>query len=449
MQREFAQLKILDPLFRVGSSRPQRMHNGLPLSLLDFLLVTAMLLVTPTDEWMNVTRTGPSEPFTDPGQPSSTTGLDNSHSLDIQPSYDAVSPETPEVEATSEATPAIERWRSGIPPRAREDSQSQYGDSVDNRSSSTASRATSRLSFHTDMQSATHNSSNPSPQVVYATQSSSSLSLASRSLSSSQPTRRKTRELPIPPLPSPHGYVYDRGPLSASAHILHMPHVTHSRPLQNELPPIPSLPSSSSISQQDPPRLPVMSPIIVPSRCVTTSPASSIHSRSLPIPPTPSRPKARLPSLPLLPLPPTSAVALLPPSPLPSPVPSVPQHSLLSRSRSYSHLQNAAAYPGSPHEYESRAKAPPNYDSSPRGDPPLPIRAHVPTHRPGGGRSLSICTATVVPAPSAASASTSSTTTSLASEEGGSYDMPPAYSVLDMARSPLRLCAANGDMGDE
>jgi hypothetical protein len=50
------QLKILDPLFRVGTSRPQRMHNGIALSLLDFLLMAAMLLLTPNDEWMNMTR---------------------------------------------------------------------------------------------------------------------------------------------------------------------------------------------------------------------------------------------------------------------------------------------------------------------------------------------------------------------------------------------------------
>jgi hypothetical protein len=59
------QLKILDPLFRVGSSRPQRMHNGLALSLLDFLLMTAMILLTPNDEWTNVTRANTSESVAD------------------------------------------------------------------------------------------------------------------------------------------------------------------------------------------------------------------------------------------------------------------------------------------------------------------------------------------------------------------------------------------------
>ena len=67
IQRAPPQLKILDPLFRLGASKPQRMHNGLPLSLLDFLLVTAMLLVTPSEEWMNVTRSSPSCSFPDDG----------------------------------------------------------------------------------------------------------------------------------------------------------------------------------------------------------------------------------------------------------------------------------------------------------------------------------------------------------------------------------------------
>ncbi|KAH9017551.1 hypothetical protein EDB84DRAFT_691383 [Lactarius hengduanensis] len=70
MQRAPPQLKILDPLFHMGSSKPQRMHKGLPLGLLDFLLVTAMLLVTPSEEWMNVMRTSPSDSFLDDGSPS-------------------------------------------------------------------------------------------------------------------------------------------------------------------------------------------------------------------------------------------------------------------------------------------------------------------------------------------------------------------------------------------
>jgi hypothetical protein len=417
------------------------MHNGLPLSLLDFLLVTAMLLVTPTDEWMNVTRTNPSESSADAGQTSSTTSPDNSQSLDTHPSYSPLSSENPDVEAplhTSEATPAIERWRSGVSTPAMEDS---CEDSIDDQSSSTASRATSRLSFHTDMQSATQHSSSLSPQGAHSTHSSSSLSLPSPQL-----VRRKTRELPVPPLRSAHGYTYDRGPPSASSHISHMPYMTHGRPSQDELPPIPPLPSSSSISSQYPPRLAVTNPLTVSPRRVAVSPTSNIHGRSLPIPPIPATSKARSPSLPHIHS--GSAVTFIPPSPLPAPIPPVPQPPLLSRPRSYSHLQNASAHPETPHAYESPIKAPPNYDASAHDPPPLPIRAHVPTQRAGAGHLLSIRTENVPPVPSAASASTSSTATSLASEEGDPYDMPPAYSVLDMCHSPLRLRAVNGNMGD-
>ncbi|KAI0249610.1 hypothetical protein BJV78DRAFT_655071 [Lactifluus subvellereus] len=406
MQREFPQLKILDPLFRLGSSRPQRMHNGLPLSLLDFLLVTAMLLVTPADEWMNVTRTNPSEPPPDASYLPSGTSLGNLQSSDTRPFNDTLPSKTPDVEDplhTSKATPAIERWRSNIPVRAMEDNLSHYEESIDGRSSSTASRSTSRLSSHIDMQSATQHSSNVSAQEVYSTQSCSSVSLVSRTLSSSHPARRRT----------------------PSSHISRISYMTHGR-----------------VSQEDP-RPPVINPTSVPSRLVTASPTSSIHTRSLPIPPTPSRPKVRLPSLPA----PRSAVALIPPSRLPEPIPSVPQHPLLSRSRSYTHLQNASAYSELPHDYVSPTKAPPNYDASAHDRPPLPTSAHVATQRAVASRSLSIRTANVAPAPSAASASTSSTVTSLASEEGDPYDMPPAYSALDMARSPLRLRVVNGALG--
>ncbi|KAH9020718.1 hypothetical protein EDB85DRAFT_512727 [Lactarius pseudohatsudake] len=67
MQRAPPQLKILDPLCRLGSSKLQSMHNNFPFSLLYFSLMTAMLLVTPSEEQMNVTRTSPSDSFLDDG----------------------------------------------------------------------------------------------------------------------------------------------------------------------------------------------------------------------------------------------------------------------------------------------------------------------------------------------------------------------------------------------
>src|SRR5579863_4879916 len=98
IQRAPPQVKILDPLFRVGTSRPQRMHNGLALSLLDFLLVTAMILITPNDEWMNVTRPNPSDAIADFGHTSHNSSSD---------------PRAPLLH-TSEVSPEIERWRSSV-----------------------------------------------------------------------------------------------------------------------------------------------------------------------------------------------------------------------------------------------------------------------------------------------------------------------------------------------
>ncbi|KAI0292690.1 hypothetical protein B0F90DRAFT_1671046 [Multifurca ochricompacta] len=471
VQRAPAQLKILDPLFRLGTSRPQRMHNGLPLSLLDFLLVTAMLLVTPTDEWMNVTRASPSESFPDLSNPSNGS-LMGPQSTDTRPSSSSLSSETPDMEAlldTSEATPAIERWRSSIPARVMEDNQSRYAESIDGRASSTASRATSRLSFHGDTPSSNQHSTYPSGQAVYSSHSGSSLSIASHAFSSSQHPNRRTRELPMPPLPSSHGYSYSRGPGSASSHISHMSYAPHGRISQDEPPPLPPLPSSSSISPHDA-RSPVVSPISVPSRRVTASPTSSVHSRSLPIPPTPSTSKPQLPFQSLSQMPsPNSAVSPSPLFPLPGPVSPIPPHQpSLPHSRSYSHIRNptATTYPESPQDYNSPTKAPPNYaasvhDLSPLSAPtsalppvpvPVPVPTLTPAERAGASRSLSIRTTNVRPAIStsrgARSPSAGSIPTGFASAEVvDPYDLPPAYSALDMARSPLRLRMGNGEMG--
>jgi hypothetical protein len=56
---------------------------------------------------------------------------------------------------------------------------------------------------------------------------------------------------------------------------------------QSVPPPLLPLPSTSSHTfPQD--RCPSLSPVSAPSRCTTASPTLSIHSRSLPVPPTPS-----------------------------------------------------------------------------------------------------------------------------------------------------------------
>jgi hypothetical protein len=409
------------------------MHNGLALSLLDFLLVTAMLLLTPNDEWMNVTRTCQSEFVPDSGPP-----------------YDSsFSHEPPDMKPhllTPEATPVIEQWRSAIPPGVVEDNRSECEESSDGESSS--SRPTSRLSFHLDTQSTAQHSEYPPRQGVFA-QSDSSLSLASHALSLPRRGHGRTRELPLPPTlpPTPlsHGASFARGPppsaSSYGSHVSHRPHGQHS---QDEPPPIPPLPGSSSTSS--PPRVvrPVINTSSVFSRPVARSPTSSIHTRSLPIPPALSTSKPRMPLLPLVPSadfsPPTTPISAFPGS-----VPPLPRRSSLLRTHSYSHLRNAStSYSDSPHDFKPLVKVPPNYAASTPDPPPLPTSVQ----RGAMNRSLSIRTRDVAPVLSAASASTSADT-SFASVDADPYDMPPAYSLIDLAHSSSQLQIVDGEMGGQ
>lgn len=399
------------------------MHNGIALSLLDFLLVTAMLLLTPNDEWMNVTRTSPSELVPDSG-----------------PQYDSsYSHEPPDVKPiliTSESTPAIERWRSVKPPQVVEDNQSECGESSDGQTS--LSRATSRLSFHTETQS------NVPGQGVFATRSDSSLSLASHALTFPRSRHGRTRELPVPPMPLPHGPSFVPGPPSASSYVSHVSHLPHGQHSQDEPPPIPPLPSSSTSSPSHDVRSSVINPTSVFPRHIAGSP-TSIHSRSLPIPPTPSGSKTRLPLLP--PISPADSSPISPISTLPGPVPPLPHRPSLLRTSSYTHLRNAPVhYPDSPSDFKPRVKAPPNYTTSTPIRPPLPVSAHTSIQRGAMSLSLRIRTTDVAPVLRAASASAASADTSFASEEPDPFDMPPAYSVLDMGHSPSQLQIVNGDM---
>ncbi|KAH9033739.1 hypothetical protein EDB83DRAFT_1831248 [Lactarius deliciosus] len=208
------------------------MHNGLPLSLSDFLLVIAMLLVTPSEEWMNVTRTSPSDSFLDDGSPSDLSlGILSSNGL---PSS-SLSSRTFNIAAllhTSKVTPKIDRWRSSIPARAKDDNHSRYAESIDGSPASGASpRATSRLSSHTDNHAAVQHSAYTSGQGVYATHSGPSLSLASHA----PPPGNRIEELAschdyrlLKDTPIPVGYLRRR----------------HSRVSQDELPPLPPLPTT-------------------------------------------------------------------------------------------------------------------------------------------------------------------------------------------------------------
>ncbi|KAI9442840.1 hypothetical protein BJY52DRAFT_449867 [Lactarius psammicola] len=164
------------------------MRNGLPLGLLDFLLVTTMLLVTPSEEWMKL---------------------------------------TPIWNLRSISPPAHFRGHSGgrsmawsTPARAKDDNRSRYAESIDGPASEASSQATSRLSSYIDDLSAVvQHVAYASGQGVYAMHSGSSLSLASHALSSRHPNRR-THELP--PLPSSQGYSYTCGPPLTSSQVSQM-----------------------------------------------------------------------------------------------------------------------------------------------------------------------------------------------------------------------------------
>ena len=415
IQRAPPQVKILDPLFRVGTSRPQRMHNGLALSLLDFLLVTAMILITPNDEWMNVTRLNPSDSIADFGH--------TSHS----PSSDPRAPLLP----NSEASPEIERWRSSV---VMEGDQSQCEESSDDSSSS---RVTSRLPLRTDIQSTAQHSTYSPGQGVFSTPSSSSHSLPSQSPTTSQLVRRRTRELPVPPIPPSFG----NNPSSATSNASHVSYLPYAQHSQEEPPPMPPLPTTFSVPPRDS-RRPVTSHTSILSHLVMESPTSSIHSRSLPTPPTPSSSKPPFPMLPFAS--PNSAVSTTLP-PLPGPVRPMPQHATLSRSQSHSHLRYSAAFPRSPHDYKPAVKVSPNYAANSHISPSLPISPHTSVLTDVMSTPLSICTTGVTPALSVGTASAVSADTSLASEEEDPYDLPPAYSSIDMPRPSQHIHATHGN----
>ncbi|KAI9455273.1 hypothetical protein BJY52DRAFT_1281121 [Lactarius psammicola] len=217
--------------------------------------------------------------------------------------------------------------------------------------------------------------------------SGSSLSLASQALSS-QHWHRRTRELP---------------PLS--------------RVSQEKPPPLPPLPATSHTSPRD--RLSPISPVSVPS-CHTTSPTSSIHSRSLPVPPTPLSTKPPMP--PFLIMPSYSSPA----SPDLGPA--------------------ASSFTESQRDYNSPIKLPPNYSASTQA----PARGAV--ERGGVGRSLSIRTTNISHGSGALSARSASirvapSRSGLASGDGDPFDLPPAYTAIDITPSPLLLGGVNGDSG--
>jgi hypothetical protein len=103
--------------------------------------------------------------------------------------------------------------------------------------------------------------------------------------------------------------------------------------------------------------------------------------------------------------------------------------------QSYTHLRNAATlYPDSPHDFKPPVKTPPNYSTGAPDPPPLPttISARTPIQR---NLSLSIRITDVAPVLRGdGSVSAVSADTSFSSEEPDPFDVPPAYSVVDLSQ---------------
>ncbi|KAI9448939.1 hypothetical protein BJY52DRAFT_294379 [Lactarius psammicola] len=137
-----------------------------------------------------------------------------------------------------------------------------------------------------------------------------------------------------------------------------------------------------------------------------------------------------------------------PASPDPGPASSTPSHPLPPRSRSYTHLRSVSSFTESQRDYNSPIKLPPNYSASTQA----PARGAV--ERGGVGRSLSIRTTNISYGSGALSTRSASIRVAplrsgLASGDGDPFDLPPAYTAIDITLSPLRLGAVNGDLGIE
>ncbi|KAI9455269.1 hypothetical protein BJY52DRAFT_1224753 [Lactarius psammicola] len=374
------------------------MHNGLPLSLLDFLLVTAMLLVTPSEEWMNVTRTSPSDSFPDDGNPSDVSlGLSSSNSLPSSGSLSSGTPDTSALLHTSEATPEIDRWWSSIPARVKDDNHSRYAESIDGPVSEASSRAMSRLLSHTDNHSTVQHSAYTSGQGVYAM----------HSVSESKNTRTITFT------------VFSRVLLYPWAAFDIITHVTDFL-----------LSTQTSLTGR-----------------TTTTPSIACLFAYLPTGPTlPDKPGLCPFTLYYVTNFEHTLTYSSPASPDPRPASSTPSHPLPPRSRSYTHLRSVSSFTESQRDYNSPIKLPPNYSTSTQA----PARGAV--ERGGVGRSLSIRTTNFSHGYGALSTRRASirvapSRSGLAPGDGDPFDLPPTYTAIDITPSPLRLGAVNGDPG--
>ncbi|KAI0044794.1 hypothetical protein FA95DRAFT_217044 [Auriscalpium vulgare] len=460
-------LHIHDPLFRQDHSKPQRSHSGLPLSLLDFLLVTALLMLTPGDEWTNITREEQPEPF--PEIPDADTPLDSgeasSFSLPPSPKHrpsasslrSSTSDETGSPQSDVPVAPSIERWRVAVAPlppvedgpdgrRRRGPGSTSSTRRGPGSTSSTSrdlapSRATSRGSIETDAASipaspstTTHYAASQysqSHRTPFSMRSASSLSISSHH----QPhyagsiNSRELPPLPVPPAPSRMSNELQRFPPA---------------------PPLPPVPPSSSASSvyygtSSPPQL-------APSRSLPMPPTPGGAAKSPQPPATPATPAYAHPHTPSRPTTPSrhhAAYDVSPPPPTPHqhPLAHAPSPlSSLSRAHSYGHLPRP---PAPPPPLPPPLRAPDDHDhgvfdayAAPTKSPPGYVaRGEGSARRPAIGIRTSLDEAAVAAAGAGAGPAVVDEV-----PRASLYEYPPpAYSAVDMARSPMRMRTVNAD----
>ncbi|KAI0316512.1 hypothetical protein OF83DRAFT_1084227 [Amylostereum chailletii] len=454
-------IKIFDPIFRTGSTaRPQRSHAGVPISLLDFLLVTSMLLLTEHDEWTNVTRTRPvtTAPADDGAyEEDSVRHLPPSSSVTSTPSRSATidtlhNPSSASLVSgfSSGMAPSfgLDNWRNNVSERPR---------SPDDRWPSSSREPGSPVRASGASQSSADSDAISTPASpthhTFSYRSGSSISSHNRQPYHSAPSLSNThaRDLPIPPLPTSH-YVnpkhsrtfrgpdssaqsrYARSPSPTSRHSTYPSQSSRDGEpwrISTELSRPSAMSSSASVYNLSGPSS--AHPSHAESQWPPTTPGSSTPSlHHYPHTPITSR------SLPPIPPVPTIDRSLVHKSPLSSPnviaVPSLPHPPSLTRSGTTTTTRMSTV----PHRSQSynnlrrtTIKAPPNYLASTQDNTVHPSDlglldamqafgindggAHAP-----GGQVLSQGMTEVMRPDSV-------------------YDAPPpAYSQLDMARSPLQ-----------
>lgn len=444
------ELRIYHPVFDPHAPNTQRMHAAVPLSVLDFLLVTSMLLLTESDEWTNISRAPAPDIAPDPAPSNSDSvagGLDY-----LQSAMPAVPPlPTPVRANTFHGSPArnrsttslasgpsagsgiVERWRANVAPRPPTPDDAARSGSPG--TSQSQSKRASRSSAESERPRP------PSP----LTHRFSMRSIASGSgrPHTSHGVSPSVRDLPVPPVPQIPPLAYEPGgPLGPPARVTttqqmlaRSPSPATSQqsgslhatpPPQGQTTIQQQLSSSPALGAWEPQASPV-SPAFAERTISSRSYPPSSSGSSTPYPSTPSR------ALPQPPLP-------LPPVPASQPIdrqmskspgfagsvrrqPSTP----LPSSPSPSNLSGMSASRGQDIDLRRTTlfKAPPGYATA-HTDEPVPVSVPATPDLPAAVEGLSIASSD--PAPTASP------------RPETLYDTPPpAYSQQDLERRQAAL----------